>query len=161
MALAAAEAAVKGMNAEEIEAMLVELAPQTEIKCVPDDLAFAVRGGRVPAWVGRLAKMLRITPVLSARNGLVKVSAVLPGRGANAKRFARHVAGKLKAGVVYRVLIAHAANPDGAREIRQVILKRHGEVHSCHITEAGPALGVHLGPGGLIVGFLPQPDVLN
>jgi hypothetical protein len=34
-------------------------------------------------------------------------------------------------------------------------------VHSCHITEAGPALGVHFGPGGLIVGFMPQPDVLG
>ena len=28
-----------------------------------------------------------------------------------------------------------------------------GRIHSCHITDAGPALGVHLGPGGLVVGF--------
>ena len=29
------------------------------------------------------------------------------------------------------------------------------------ITEAGPVLGVHLGPDGLVVGFVPQPDQLN
>jgi DegV family protein with EDD domain len=161
LAMVAAEAAAKGLNATEIESMLAELAPKTELRGIPDDLSFAVRGGRVPDWVGRLATLLRITPVLKARKGVVGLSGILLGRGANAQRFARHVARKLKPHVVYRVLIAHAANPDGARETRRIILKRHGEVHSCHITEAGPALGVHLGPGGLIVGYLPQPGVLN
>jgi hypothetical protein len=40
----------------------------------------------------------------------------------------------------------------------KAILEGHGRVHSCHVTEAGPALGVHLGPGGLVVAFLPQAD---
>jgi fatty acid-binding protein DegV len=52
-------------------------------------------------------------------------------------------------------------NEIGAKKTRHHILERHGRIHSCHITEAGPALGVHLGPGGLVVGFLPQPDVLS
>jgi fatty acid-binding protein DegV len=62
---------------------------------------------------------------------------------------------------MYRVVIAHANNPAGARETRHHILEQHGRIHSCHITEAGPALGVHFGPGGLIVGLTPQPDVLT
>ena len=52
-------------------------------------------------------------------------------------------------------------SPVGARELRRYILGRHTRVHSCHISEAGPALGVHLGPGGLVVGFVAQPDQLN
>jgi fatty acid-binding protein DegV len=63
--------------------------------------------------------------------------------------------------VMYRVLIAHANDPAGAAEVRRLILQQHGRIHSCHVTEAGPALGVHLGPGGLIVGFAPQPEVLG
>jgi len=35
------------------------------------------------------------------------------------------------------------------------------EQGSAHITEAGPALGVHVGLGGLIVGFMPQPEILK
>jgi fatty acid-binding protein DegV len=62
---------------------------------------------------------------------------------------------------MYRVVIAHANNEAGAAAMRQHILEQHARVHSCHITEAGPALGVHFGPGGLIVGFMPQPDVLR
>jgi fatty acid-binding protein DegV len=60
---------------------------------------------------------------------------------------------------MYRVVIAHADNEAGAIAMRQHILAQHARVHSCHITEAGPALGVHLGPGGLIVGFMPQPEL--
>jgi fatty acid-binding protein DegV len=62
---------------------------------------------------------------------------------------------------MYRVVIAHANNLDGAAATRHHILQHHGRIHSCHITEAGPALGVHFGPGSLIVGFTPQPEVLN
>ena len=68
---------------------------------------------------------------------------------------------KMRAEVMYRVLIAHANNEAGAQATRHAILERHGRIHSCHITEAGPALGVHFGPGGLIAGFTPQPGVLN
>lgn len=34
-----------------------------------------------------------------------------------------------------------------------------GCIHSCHVAGAGPASGVRLGPGGLIVGCAPQPEV--
>jgi len=68
---------------------------------------------------------------------------------------------KMKKGQMYRVVIAHANAAEGAAQVRRLVLRQHGEIHSCHITEAGPAIGVHLGPGGLIVGFMPQPDVLR
>ena len=76
-------------------------------------------------------------------------------------RLARTVVRKMDPGTVYRVVIAHANNEAGAQATRHAILQRHGRIHSCHITEAGPALGVHFGPGGLIAGFTPQPRVLN
>ncbi len=42
---------------------------------------------------------------------------------------------------MYRVLVAHANNETGAAQVRQYILEQHPRIHSCHITEAGPALG--------------------
>ena len=67
----------------------------------------------------------------------------------------------MKPDTMYRVVIAHAHNEAGAQATRHHILEQHGRIHSCHVTEAGPALGVHFGPGGLIVGFMPQPAVLS
>lgn len=156
LAMVAAEAAAEDRDLEDIENLLEQLAPQTHTLAIPDELTSAVRGGRVPAWLGKVAALLHITPVMMARKGKMSVAGVSPGRGASAGRLAARVIKIMDPEVSYRVLVAHAANPDGAREVRRIILERHPIVHSCLLAEAGPALGAHLGKGGLIVGFLPQ-----
>jgi hypothetical protein len=160
LAMVAAEAAAQGMSLDEIESLLVELAPQTQTLAIPHDLSFAVRGGRVPAWVKRISEWLRLAPVLQARNGRMGLAGARFGRGFEAGTLARHLVKRMEKDRVYRVLIAHVNNPEGARAVRQAVLERHAMIHSCHIAEAGPALGVHLGPGGVIAGCLPQPEVL-
>jgi len=78
------------------------------------------------------------------------------GSGAAPPRLARTAVGKREPETMYRVLVAHMNNEAGAISTRHYILEQHGRVHSCHVTEAGPALGVHLGPGGLVVGIAPH-----
>jgi DegV family protein with EDD domain len=162
LAMAAAEAAMAGLSADEVEALLTEWIPRTRVLGVADDLRWAVKGGRVPAWVKWLFGVFRLNPVLTAnREGKMGLAGFHVGRGASAVQLARSAVRKMRPDAMYRVVIAHANNEAGAIAARQHILERHGRVHSCHITEAGPALGVHFGPGGLIVGFMPQPDVLG
>ena len=83
------------------------------------------------------------------------------GLGASPRKLARSALGKMQPDAMYRVLIAHANNEAGAMETRHHILEHHARIHSCHITDAGPALGVHLGPGALIAGYTPQPEALH
>ena len=162
LAMLAAEAAMDGMSADEIEVLLGDAIPETRVYCIANDLQHAVKGGRVPAWIGKAANFLRINPVLTATaEGTIGLGGVHPGRGANPERLAQTLLKKMKSDTMYRVLISHGDNEEGAKRVRQRILERHGRVHSCHVTDAGPALGVHLGPGGLVVGFLPQPTELN
>ena len=162
LAIVAAEAALAGMSMEEIRALVDDLIPRTRVFAVADDLRYAVKGGRVPALVGRIADLLRINPVLTASpEGKMGLSGFHFGRGANPERLARSVVRKMDPEVLYRVTIAHANNEKGAIATRKRILALHSRIHSCHLTEAGPALGVHFGPGGLIVGFIPQPAALR
>ena len=156
LAMVAAEAAAAGSSLDEIEKLLEKLSPQTHTLAIPDELSSAVRGGRVPAWLGRLAGLLHVTPVMMAKEGKMAIAGIAPGRGADAGRLAKRVLKKMRDDESYRVLIAHAANPEGAREVRRLILERHAIIHSCLLAEAGPALGAHLGKGGLIAGFLPH-----
>jgi len=156
LAMAAAEAAMAGLSADEVEACLLDLIPRTHVFGVADDLAWAVKGGRVPGWVKRIADFLHLNPVLTANSeGKLGLSGFHLGRGASPSRLARTAVRKMEPETMYRVLVAHANNEAGAVETRHHILKQHTRVHSCHITEAGPALGVHIGPGGLIVGIAP------
>lgn len=161
VAMLAAEAAMAGMSADEVEALVRESIPRTRVIGVVDDLRFAVQGGRVPGWVKRLCGLLHLNPVLTANTeGKMGLAGFHIGRAADPARLARSAVRKMKPDRMYRVVIAHANNPGGAAETRHHILERHARIHSCHITEAGPALGVHFGPGGLIVGLTPQPKVL-
>jgi len=162
LAIIAAEAAAKGMSADEVEALLMEMRPQTRVIAVAHDLSYGVKGGRVPAAVKRITDWLHINPVLTASpEGRLTLGGFHAGRGARPVALARSAVRKMKKDTMYRVIIAHMNDEKGAVDTRHYILEKHGRVHSCHITEAGPALGVHLGPGGLIVGFMPEPDMLS
>jgi len=161
LAMAAAEAAKQGFTVDEIEAFLRELIPQTRVFAVADNLASAVKGGRVPAGVKRATDLLHINPVLTASpKGKLTLAGFHLRRGANPAALARTALRTMKPGRMYRLLISHAHNRSGAEALRRYLLEHHGRIHSCHITAAGPAIGVHLGPGGLIVGTMPQPDQL-
>lgn len=161
LAVIAAEAAQQGMSLDEIEDLLTEFQPMNHAFAIAADLSYIVRGGRLPAWVKTLTDFLHISPLLGEKNGRFKLAGFTSGIGAKPSALGKTALKKMRKDTTYRILIAHGANPEGARELRRYILGRHTRVHSCHISEAGPALGVHLGPGGLVVGFLPQPDQLN
>jgi DegV family protein with EDD domain len=161
LAVIAAEAAQQGMSLDEIEDLLTEFQPLNYVFAIPADLSYIVRGGRLPAWVKRLTNFLHMSPLLGEKNGRFKLAGFTTGIGAKPSALGKAALRKMHKDTTYRILISHGANPEGARELRRYILGRHTRVHSCHISEAGPALGVHLGPGGLVVGFLPQPDQLN
>lgn len=162
LAMIAAEAAMDGMSAEEVEALLLDAIPQTRIFAIANDLRYIVKGGRVPSWAKKAAGILRINPVLTASpEGTIGLGGVHRGTGASPKQLARTLLKKMKPDTMYRVLISHADNEEGGNRVRHHILEQHARIHSCHVTEAGPALGVHLGPGGLIAAFSPQPDQLH
>ena len=161
LAMVAAELAAEDRSRADIVAIIEELLPRTRVMAMPDELDSAVRGGRVPGWVGRLARTLRVTPVLTAKEGRMGLDGAHLGYGVDPSKFARRVLKTLAPEDTYRVLIAHSDNETGARALRRAILAGHGKIHSCHITRAGPALGVHMGIGGLIAGFLPDPHELG
>ncbi len=161
LAVVAAQAAQQGMTLDEIETLLIEVAPGCRVIGLADDLAYLVRGGRLPAWVKKVTDLLHISPLITAKNGRFGLAGFALGIGARPAALGKSALRRMKADTSYRVFIAHGANHEGARQLRRYILERHTRVHSCHISEAGPALGVHLGPGGLVVGFLPQPQQLN
>jgi DegV family protein with EDD domain len=157
IAMASAEAALEGLNVSQVESLVRALIPQTHVFALADDLTYAVKGGRLPASIKRIADFLHLAPVLTANaEGKLGLAGFHFGRGANPVKLARTAVAKMDASSMYRVLIAHANNEAGANQVRQYILEQHERIHSCHITAAGPALGVHFGPGTLIVGISPR-----
>ncbi|MCA1779461.1 MAG: DegV family EDD domain-containing protein [Xanthomonadaceae bacterium] len=156
LVLYAAETAARGWPMQAIVDGLRAIGPVTRTYALARDLSWGVRGGRVKPWMDWLARRLRLNPVLANTvDGRLVARGVIPGRTRAVARFARYLARRMPRGRVCRILISHTDSLDDARSLRDQLLSLHPEVDSCWIEEASPAVGVHAGPGSLIVGLQP------
>ncbi|MEM9304149.1 MAG: DegV family protein [Pseudomonadota bacterium] len=160
----AAEAALAGATRQQIVDLLAEERGRLETFAILPDLAYPVRGGRLPGWVERVANFLRLMPVIGTDGkGRIKPRGVIFGRDDRPRRFARWMAKRAPHGDGVRVMIAHCNNNEGARALRDQLVRLVPRVHSVYLTEAGTALGAHAGPGTLIVSiqrYVPPEDRL-
>jgi len=161
LVVAAAEYAKAGLSVEEAIAAVNRLIPDTRTYGLLKDLRFAVRGGRVPRWVKTIADLLRATAIIrTVPDGRVASGTFLFGRKNRIKRFARYVAKRTPAADSLDVAIGHAVCHEDALELERELRGHFGNIHRTTITDIGAALGVHGGPGTLIVATQPysRPD---
>lgn len=155
LAIAAAEAAARGLTAAEIVAEVEALRPRVQTWAITRDVSFAVRGGRLPAWAGWLVAALGLTPVARAKpSGRLAVAGALAGGPKAAPdRFARHLRKRLAPGRRWRLLVGHVDCEADAQRLAQQLTESL-EVDSLGVVEVGPAVGAHAGTGALVVGLL-------
>jgi DegV family protein with EDD domain len=161
LVVAAAEYAKAGLSVEDAIAAVNRLIPDTRTYGLLKDLRFAVRGGRVPRWVKTIADLLRATAIIrTVPDGRVASGTFLFGRKNRIKRFARYVAKRTPAADSLDVAIGHAVCHEDAVELERELRGHFGNIHRTTITDIGAALGVHGGPGTLIVATQPysRPD---
>jgi DegV family protein with EDD domain len=152
----AAECAHAGLTVEKTIAAVHELIPQTQTYGMLRDLSYAVRGGRLPAWVQTAARFLHVTPFIRATaDGKIAAAGCMFGRRDNVRKFARTLVRRARRKGPLNVAVGHAMCPDDAD--RLVTLLRQGlpQIERLTITEIGAALGVHTGPGTLVVSMQP------
>lgn len=162
LALAAAERAAAGGTAAEVIAHVERLRPYTHTFACPTTLKFAVQGGRIPPWAGRVATWLRMTPLICSHlHGKVGIGGVLFGRQNLIAQFARWAGRRIDPRLRYRVLIGHGMAEANARALLARLRESHANLTSGEVVPIGTALGVHGGPGLLVIGLQVLPDDLE
>lgn len=155
LAVLAAECAEEGLDVETTVAAIEDQVSKTTSYVILKDLRYAVRGGRLPAWVKAMADLLRMTPIIyTTSEGTLKLSGCLFGRRRLIQRFARHVAKRAPAGPV-EIGIGHAICEADAEELEQHLRELLPDIGKSRISGVSPAIGVHGGPGSLLVGVKP------
>jgi hypothetical protein len=155
LAVLAAECAKAGLDVERTIAAVEAQVPQTTSYVILKDLRYAVRGGRLPAWVKTIADMLRLTPIIyTTHEGKLGLSSFLFGRANWIEKFARHVARRAPAGPV-EIGIGHAICAEDAATLEQHLHKLLPDIRKSRISGVSPAIGVHGGPGTLLVAVKP------
>jgi DegV family protein with EDD domain len=156
LVVAAAEYAKAGLSVQDAIAAVEKLIPDTRTYGLLKDLRFAVRGGRVPRWVKTIAELLRATAIIrTVPDGRVASGTFLFGRKNRVRRFARYVARKTPAAEALDVAIGHAVCSEDAVLLEAELRRLFDNIHRTTITDIGAALGVHGGPGTLIVATQP------
>ena len=119
-----------------------------------DDLEYLKRGGRVSPTVAFVGNLLGIKPVLHVDNEghLTNVAKVRGRKTAVATLADKYGASadKLDSNMVY---ISHGDCEGDAKELAKILNDRYGATVSI-ITDVGPVIGAHSGPGTLALFFV-------
>jgi DegV family protein with EDD domain len=153
MALAAARAAEGGASAAEVADRIQAARGELKMWFSIDTLEFLRRGGRIGAASAWIGSTLRVKPILTVESEMTPVERVRTASRAF-ERMVDYARQRHESGAD-GWCVQHINAPDaGAR-----LAERCREVFGCEpilVSEIGPVLAAHTGPGLLGVGSLPR-----
>lgn len=156
LAVLAAECASAGISIDKTIRIIEEQVPKTRTFALLNDLRYAVRGGRLPQWVKLMADLMHITPIICIKpDGRIGLGGCLLGRRNRINKFARFIASHAKDGEPIEIGVGHAICPEDADQLAADLQKCVAPIDTLKICDLGTGLGVHGGPGTLIVSTRP------
>jgi DegV family protein with EDD domain len=145
--IAAAEMAKAGENMGKIVEWVKQAIPKTSLLFLLDTLEYLKRGGRIGKAKALLGSILSVKPVLTIKDGELVPVGQARNRAKGMDRLFEYVK---NAGNIEDMAIVYNTTPDEA----QALAERIGSVfdrEKIRIARVGPGLGVHGGPGAMIL----------
>jgi DegV family protein with EDD domain len=147
--LLAARMAKAGESLENITREVKAAVPRTHLFALFDTLKYLLLGGRIGKAKALLGSILNIKPLLSLKEGEVVPVGQIRTRVKGIDKLVEFCQGYKN---IQDLVVVHATTPDEAVTLADrlsPVFDRKRMVMS----RLGPALGVHMGPGALIVSF--------
>lgn len=150
----AAENAKKGMSIDENAKYCEDIKNHICHWFTVDDLMYLKRGGRLSATAAIAGAVLGIKPVLHVddEGHLINMQKIR-GRNASVKALAEKLGATRDESLGSVVFISHANCEEDAKTLAGILKKDYG-TETRLITDIGPIIGAHAGPGTLALFFL-------
>ncbi len=145
--LAAARLAKSGASLSNVMAEVKQAMPQVHLWGVFDTLKYVLRGGRLGRAKVLLGSVINVRPVLTMREGLIQPAGFVRTRLKGIDRLIENFKNYPE---IDEVGIVHSTTPEEARSLKAK-LSSVLDAGRIHISRLGPALGVHGGPGTLVM----------
>lgn len=150
LAIIAARAAKAGHTLKEIRKVVEDAIPRVHIIGMLDTLQYAQRGGRLGKGSALVGTLLHVKPLLSVVRGeIVPVENVRTQKRA----LERLVEIVLTSGPIQELAVIHAEAPEYARKLHALLAQTFPQDHIV-MSETGPVLGTHTGPGSVGIAWL-------
>lgn len=147
--ITAAEMAKAGEGMDKIVAEVKRTIPRIHLLALFDTLKYLLLGGRIGKAKALLGSILNVKPILTLKDGEVIPAIQVRSRAKGIDKLFEFVKNASK---IEDLAIVYSTTPDEA----QALAERLGSVfdrEKITIARMGPVLGVHMGPGMLVVVF--------
>ena len=147
--IAAAQMAKAGESMDKIVEAAKQAIPKTYLFALLDTLEYLKKGGRIGKAKALLGSILSVKPVLTMKDGELVPAGQARNRAKGMDKLFEYVK---NAGDIQDLAIVYNTTPDEA----QNLVERIGSVfdkEKIRMARLGPGLGVHGGPGAMIVVF--------
>jgi DegV family protein with EDD domain len=145
--IAAAEAANAGKGLPEVKAVAEEAMLNTYVLCLLDTLKYLLLGGRIGKAKALLGSALRVKPLITVKDGEVVPIAQVRSRAKGIEYLCDFIK---NATDVEDLAVAYSTTLDDAQALSQRVASMFTKTE-VRLTRLGTTLGVHTGPGTLIV----------
>jgi len=145
--MAAARLAEAGESLQGVMEEVRQAIPSIRVLGVFDTLKYLAKGGRLGKAKALLGTLLNVKPLITMRDGELFPAGQVRTRSKGIDRLFDFVKNALN---IQELAIVHSTSPDEASSLRE----RIGSIFDkkrIHIARLGPALGVHGGPGTLVL----------
>lgn len=145
--LAAARAAKAGYQLHQVVETIQKTIQQIRALALLDTVKYIVKGGRLVGAFTRIEAVLNVKGLLTLRNGQIRPAGLVRSRRKGIERLGEFIR---SAPVIEELAIVYSTTPEDAEKLADDIAPALPNVVPI-IVRLGPALGVHAGPGALIV----------
>lgn len=154
-ALAAAEAADRGLAVDEVAAAARARAVRSTTLFYVDTLEYLRRGGRIGSAQALIGTALAVKPLLTLNGGAIQLLEKVRTSTRAVARLEDHAV-NLGRDVAVDVAVHHLANAEQAHLLAERLRLRLPNVGELAVTEVGAVIGAHVGPGLLGVVISPR-----
>jgi len=147
--LKAGEMFAQGRTMSEVIEEVERITIQQEIYFIVDNLEYLVRGGRLSKSSGLIGNLLQLKPVLTVREGKLELFDKVRTSSRAVKLMKQQV--EKNKSWIKRLAVIHVQAEEEASKLQQDLQEQYGI--TALISEAGPVIGAHTGPGTLGIAF--------
>ena len=149
VAMSAARAAINAKSLDELADMAETTAKKTNVYVAMDTMEFLKRGGRIGKARAMLGSILNIKPIITTDNGEI----VPHSRARTIKKAISSMINDMgDKDQIVEVAVLHSTTPDLAKDVLTQIDAQNLN-NPATITEIGPVVGTHAGPGCLAIAY--------
>jgi len=157
IAMAAARLAKAGESLQRILDEVKRVIPAIRIFGLLDTLKYLSLGGRIGKSKALLGNLLNVKPLLTMRDGELVPAGLVRTRSKGLERLFAFARNALN---LQELAIVHSTGFDEANSLKERVSSILAE-ERIHLSQLGPALGVHGGPGTLIIALRGKVSVLR